>query len=91
MSNTIEIELASADDPLLQDLRVIHVEPAPDSSRLAIVVSHYGDEPIDPDEVLDALAGATSRFRHEVAHTITRRRAPDLTFRLVPRLDEEGR
>ena len=89
VSNAIEIELASADDPRLQDLRVLQVEPAPDSSRLAIVVSYYGEEPFDPEELLDALDVATSRLRHEVAQAITRRRAPDLTFRLVPRREEE--
>ena len=80
-------------DPILQDLVVESVTPAPDASRLTVRVyfpasSHEaaqaGDSPpLSLFELLERLERARPLFRREVAAAITRKRAPELCFQLV--------
>lgn len=73
-------------DPLLAQLDVVSVEPAPDESQLMVTVALFPDaELVDPAEVLSRLTRAAGRLRTEVAAAITRRRAPRLMFRMVQR------
>lgn len=79
------VALAAQRDPVLQDLWVLDVEPAPDASRLCIVLGAPGGSRVD--EILGRLEGAAGYLRAEVASAITRKRTPTLTYRVV--LQEE--
>jgi ribosome-binding factor A len=71
-------------DDRLQDLAVIAVEPAPDSSRLLLTVTpRPSNDPPDPAEILSSLDRASGWLRAEVASAITRKRAPLLAYRVV--------
>jgi ribosome-binding factor A len=80
-------------DPVLQDLVVESVTPAPDASRLAVMVylaesAQEAEEagnppPVSFVELLERLERAKPLFRREVAAAITRKRAPELVFQIV--------
>lgn len=72
-------------------LRVVAVEPAPDATRLRVLVA-WSDRAIGLDVVLGWLHARKGRLRSEVAMAITRKRAPDLIFApAVDRQDEQDR
>jgi ribosome-binding factor A len=76
------------DDVVLQGLDVVDISPAPDASRLLVMV-----RPLDPEEpgrVLERLDRASGRLRSEVAAAITRRKTPVLAFRLAAPPDVES-
>jgi ribosome-binding factor A len=75
--------LADVDDPLLEDLALVAVDPAPDASRV-IVTFVMTRADIDPDAVRAHLAELLPELRAEVAAELTRRRVPELTFRVTP-------
>lgn len=85
VAETLEEVLAECGDALLQALRVVDVEPAPDASRLLVTVSVDGlaREDLDPGVVHKHLAHASGHLRSEVATAITRKRAPVLVYRLA--------
>jgi ribosome-binding factor A len=68
---------------LLRDLSVRTVVPAPDSSRLLVIVVFHGPGAIATSEILAALHGAQARLRGEVAGAIHRKKTPELTFHVV--------
>jgi ribosome-binding factor A len=71
-------------DDVLLDLAVVAVEPAPDSTRLLVTVTpRLSDLPTDPLKILASLDRASGWLRSEVASSITRKRAPLLTYRVV--------
>ena len=71
-------------DPVLRDLLVVEVVPAPDTKRLlvSVVLTPSADER-DPAEVLSSLHHAQGHLRAEVAAEITRKKAPELSFRVL--------
>lgn len=79
-------------DELLQMLQVDEVRPAPDASRLLVIVvpAVDHDRPVPPPEILAKLQAATALLRHEVARSIHRKRAPQLTFEYRARPAPEG-
>jgi ribosome-binding factor A len=79
--------LAVLDDSILQDAWVMDVEPAPDASRLAVFVR--APPGARREEVLSRLERIAGYLRSEVAGAITRKRAPTLTFRVLPAEEEE--
>lgn len=68
-------------DPLLQVLYVEDVAPAPDAAHLLVVLG--GGESRHYLETLAALNGVRPRLRAAIAAEITRKRAPDISFKLV--------
>ncbi|HOB74556.1 MAG TPA: ribosome-binding factor A [Phycisphaerae bacterium] len=71
-------------DPVLQDLSVQAVEPAPDASRLLVTVrltTLRGQ--VSPEHVLASLARVRGALRCEVAASVRRRKAPELVYRLA--------
>ena len=74
--------LSTLDDDVLSAVWVAGVEPAPDASRLAVLVRAPRDA--DPELVKAMLARVGGYLRTEVAHAITRKRAPTLTFEVLP-------
>lgn len=75
--------LASLRDDVLEDVVLINVMPAPDASRLEVIVEAPPGALVK--EVLDRLEKRAGLFRAEVAEAITRKRAPTLAFRVVRR------
>jgi ribosome-binding factor A len=71
-------------DDILRELDVIAVGPGSDRTRLCVTLrldpaaAHCG-----PQEVLDRLQHASGRLRCEVAGAITRRRTPEIEWRLA--------
>lgn len=82
-------------DEVLDDLVVHEVIPAPDATRLLVVVCPFvaGDR-FDGAEALQHLYQALGGLRAEIARSISRRKVPDLVFRVivdgVPRGFEQG-
>lgn len=77
-------------DEVLQSLLVESVEPAPNAGNLLVTVSAANlDESHDSLTVMERLDCVTGHIRSEVAASITRKRAPRLTFRVVS-LPESG-
>lgn len=73
-------------DPLLQDLEVISVDPAPNAFHLIVtVMPGVMHEKVTTQEVLIRLGRVAGFLRSEVAAAIRRRRAPELSFRVLKR------
>ena len=89
VAETLEEVLAECGDVVLQALRVLDVEPAPDVSRLLVTVAVDAapDDTLDPDNVQDHLVRASGHLRSEIAGAITRKRAPVLVYRLAANPD----
>lgn len=71
-------------DDVLRGLLVAEVTPAPDATRLLVTVQplDVGDTP-DPMVILQRLQQAMGRLRAEVGRSISRRKVPELVFRVV--------
>lgn len=79
VERTLAYAFAAAGDARLRDLQVIGVTPAPDASRLAVMVMPpHGEE--DGAAVLDQLERARGRLRAELASVLQRKRTPVLVF-----------
>ncbi|MDG3007354.1 ribosome-binding factor A [Paludisphaera mucosa] len=79
---TLSEVLADCGDPLLQSLRVLNVEPAPDASRLTVALAC--DDAGAFGRVEDHLSRASGHLRGEIAQAITRKRAPVLIYHIAP-------
>jgi ribosome-binding factor A len=84
VARSLDASLCSAGDPCLNDLSVLGVQPAPDSSHLRVLVVPVGADSEDEAEVLDALKRAGGWLRSRVAADIHRRRVPSLTWVWLP-------
>jgi ribosome-binding factor A len=73
--------LAELDDPLIDELILTSVTPAPSASRVQVtlVPTHDG---IDREAALARLTEIAGELREEVAAEVTRRRVPELAFRI---------
>jgi len=69
-------------DDRLADCTIADVEPMPGGNRLLVKVSVPAD--LSLSEINERLAKATPALRTEVAEAITRRKAPELVFVVVP-------
>jgi ribosome-binding factor A len=85
VAETLEEVLADCGDGILQALRVLDVEPAPDASRLLVTVALEAppEEATDIGQVHVHLSRASGHLRGEVATAITRKRTPVLIYRLA--------
>ena len=78
-----------AHDPILADVVIDGVAPAPDASRLLVRV--YTTAPgVPAAEIYNHLGDVTRRLRAELATAITRKRAPELAFCVVPMQEGGG-
>jgi len=68
-------------DEVLQDLTIVSVTPAPNSSRLLVLVRQPPDRA--PALVLAHLQRASGMLRAELAAAIHRKRVPELTFQIA--------
>lgn len=84
VERTLNFVLAGeCDDDLLRDFAVIAVEPAPDAERLLVTVSPNLAGSYNLPEVLEHFQAAMGMLRSLVAASIHRKRAPELSFRVV--------
>jgi ribosome-binding factor A len=83
VSRTLSCTLGASRDPLIRDLTVVSVEPAPDAARLLVTVCSMSETPIDSADLLLRLREARGRLRAEIAAVLQRRRTPEVIFRLV--------
>lgn len=71
-------------DDVLRGLYVESVDPAPDASRLLVSVAPLDrSDQTPPEDYLARLVAAGGKLRSEVAASISRRKTPELTFRIV--------
>ncbi len=92
VAETLELVLSGeTHDELLQSLHVVSVAPAPDASRLLVVLrSDLPPELFDRTEIESRLARQSGRLRWAVAAAITRRKTPVLTFAITGPTTFEG-
>jgi len=84
IAQALSMILASEfDDELLLGLTVLAVEPAPNESQFLVILQSDQAEPPVREEILRRLSQATGFLRSEIAAAITRKRAPQLLFRLL--------
>ena len=74
--------LSTVDDDLLLSVWVEAVEPAPDASRLAVLLR--APEHTSPDLVKERIERVSGYLRAEVAAAISRKRTPTLAYELLP-------
>lgn len=73
--------LADVDDPIVDELILASVIPAPSASRVQVTLVPSRDD-IDPDVALERVREHAEELREEVAAEVTRRRVPELVFRI---------
>lgn len=80
--------LAELDDPVIEELVLVSVTPAPSAARVQVtfVPSREG---IDLDAALACLREAASELREEVAAEVSRARVPELVFRVDYPVDHD--
>jgi ribosome-binding factor A len=71
------------DDDVLRELLVLSVVPAPNVARLLVTVALPPSVGVPVAEALRRLIRASARLRSEVAAAVSRRKAPELAFRVV--------
>mgnify|MGYP006119447431 FL=1 len=71
-------------DPVLDDLRAVWVRPVGKSSTLEVMFTTPETDVNRITEMHEALNNVSGILRSAVASSITRKRVPQLTFRIVP-------
>ncbi|MCB9559280.1 MAG: ribosome-binding factor A [Kofleriaceae bacterium] len=74
--------LAELDDPLIDELSLASVDPAPDASRVLVTLVPVRPG-VDLDAALAAVREQAGELREDVAAEVHRRRAPELVFRVA--------
>jgi ribosome-binding factor A len=80
VQRALSFAISETGDDRLLSTYVQDVEPHPDAGHMMVSVT-TGE---DPAETLGALHEHTGKLRTEVAHAITRRKAPELFFQVLP-------
>jgi ribosome-binding factor A len=80
--DALSLALAEIDDPLIEQLALISVDPAPNAGR--VLVTFAAPDGADTDAALERIRELAPELREEVAAEVHRRRAPELTFRIAP-------
>lgn len=80
--DALSFALAELDDPVIDELGLIAVVPAPDAARVEVILA-ASSPAIDRDAALDRLHELAPELRAEVAAELTRRRVPELVFRIL--------
>jgi ribosome-binding factor A len=79
--DVLSLALAEVDDPVIDQLALISVEPAPGAGR--VLVTFAAPASVDPDVALERIRELGPELREEVAAEVHRRRAPELVFRIA--------
>jgi ribosome-binding factor A len=76
--DALSFALAELDDPLIDELALASVVPAPSSARVLITL--VGN--VDADAALARIHEHADELREDVAAEVSRKRAPELVFRI---------
>ena len=79
--------LAELDDPVIDELMLVSVMPAPSAARVQVTLVATSTDSIDPDEALERLYAVAPELREEVAAEVSRRRVPELVFHIDRPID----
>ena len=79
--DALSYALGEIDDPVVAELALIAVDPAPDASRVLVTLAP--GRSVDVDDALARVRLAAPALREEVAAEVNRRRVPELTFRIA--------
>lgn len=91
VAHTLDAALAMSPDPLVRDLQVESVVPAPDVTRFLVTVASLRSlTPEEAQRTLERLAEHNTELRLEVAGAISRRKTPLLAFQLAPARQAPG-
>jgi ribosome-binding factor A len=71
--------LAELDDPVIGELVLAAVDPAPSASRVQVTLTTLDDQ-LDGADALARLSALAPTLRAEIAAEVTRRRVPELVF-----------
>ncbi len=83
VERALSCAIPACSDPLVQQLDVVSVSPAPDGSRLSVLLVHQDDPSIEElAEIHQQLEAAAGWLRSEVGQAISRRRVPLLVYRV---------
>lgn len=83
VERALMLAMAGHPDWVLNDLMVVRVRPAPDTTRLLVSVASSTGAGWQAADVLARLVGATGELRGEVATAINRKKVPELAFEVV--------
>jgi ribosome-binding factor A len=83
--DALALALADIDDPLLDELVLESVTPAPNASRVQVTFVPARPD-LDVEAALERLHAHVGELRSEVAAEVSRRRVPELAFQIVPRM-----
>ena len=78
---TLSLALAALDDPLIDELAVASVVPAPSAARMLVTLVPTRED-LDVEAALARVHEAAEELREEVAADVARKRAPELVFRI---------
>jgi len=76
--DALSYALAELDDPLIAELALVSVVPAPNASR--VQVNFVARAAVDVGEALARLSALAPSLRADVAAEVTRKRVPELAF-----------
>jgi len=79
-ADALALALPECADETLQSLTVLSVAPAPNASRLLVTLG--AQPPVDLADILGRLERARGFLRGQLAATITRKKTPELIFRI---------
>jgi ribosome-binding factor A len=71
--------MSETGDDVLLDVQIEDVEPSPGPGQMLVTVSGSAE----PAEILDAIHRNSGHLRNEVAAAITRRKAPELFYKVA--------
>jgi ribosome-binding factor A len=80
--DALSLALAEIDDPEIEQLALISVEPAPTAAR--VVVTFAAPDGCDAAAALERIRELGAELREEVAAEVHRARTPVLVFRIAP-------
>jgi hypothetical protein len=85
VAETLHLVLLDSDDEDLRELMLLEVVPLAGAGRLLVRLAYPVRNPTDLARVYQKLTDAAKPLRAEVAASITRRRAPELNFEVLPK------
>lgn len=78
---TLSLALAELDDPMIDELAIASVVPAPGAARMLVTLVPTRDD-LDLEAALARVQEMAEDLREDVAADVTRKRAPELVFRI---------